>query len=73
MRIILPISLIVMGVLLITGSIWLTWYFFEYESDNAGALFGMTVMPVSVGIGAILTIVGIILGIVRLTNRKKRT
>jgi hypothetical protein len=73
MRIILPISLIVMGVLLITGSIWLTWYFFEYESDNAGALFGMTVMPVSVGIGAILTIVGIVLGIVRLTNRKKRT
>ncbi len=72
MRIILPMFLIVLGVLLIAGSIWFTWYFFEYESDNAGALFGMTVMPVSVGTGAILAIVGIVLGVVRLINRKKQ-
>ena len=72
MRIALPISLIVTGLLLIGGSIWFTWYFFEYESDNAGALFGMTVMPASIGIGAILAIIGIVMGIVRLINRTKQ-
>ena len=71
MRIALPISLVVTGLLLIVGSIWLTWYFFEYESDNAGALFGMTVMPLSVGIGSILTIIGIVVAVVRFANRKK--
>ncbi|MCR6658738.1 MAG: hypothetical protein NVV72_05100 [Asticcacaulis sp.] len=71
MRVALPISLIMLGLLLIGGSIWLTWYFFEYESDNAGALFGMTVMPVSVGIGSILTITGIVMALVRFVNRKK--
>ena len=71
MRIALPISLIVAGLLLIGGSILVTWYFFEYESDNAGALFGMTVMPLSVGIGGILTIIGIVVAVVRFANRKK--
>ena len=71
MRIALPISLVVTGLLLIVNSIWLTWYFFEYESDNAGALFGMTVMPLSVGIGSILTIIGIVVAVVRFANRKK--
>ncbi|MFT4076773.1 MAG: hypothetical protein QM647_14710 [Asticcacaulis sp.] len=71
MRMGLPLRLIIAGILLIAGSIGLMMYFFEYESDNGGALFGVTVVPVAVGLGAILVIVGIVVGIIRLTNRKK--
>jgi len=73
MRLVVPLILIVAGILLIAGGLGLTWYFFEYESDNAGALFGMTIMPISVGLGVILAIVGIAMVIVRLLNRKQRT
>jgi len=71
MRIALPISLVVTGLLLIVGSIGLMMYFFEYQGDNAGALFGVTVVPVAVGIGSILTIIGIVVAVVRFANRKK--
>ncbi|MGN6365874.1 hypothetical protein [Asticcacaulis taihuensis] len=71
MRIALPISLVVTGLLLIVGSIWLTWYFFEYQGDNAGAWFGVTVVPVAVGVGAILSLAGIVVAVVRFANWKK--
>jgi uncharacterized membrane protein len=73
MRLVVPLILIVAGILLIAGGLGITWCFFEYESDNAGALFGMTIMPISVGLGVILAIVGIAMVIVRLLNRKQRT
>ena len=71
MRIALPISLVVTGLLLIVGSIGLMMYFFEYQGDNAGALFGVTVVPVAVGVGAILSLAGIVVAVVRFANRKK--
>lgn len=71
MRIALPFSLIMLGLLLIGGSIGLMLYFFEYQGDNAGALFGVTVVPVTVGMGAILSLVGIVMAVVRFANRKK--
>ena len=71
MRLGLPISLIVAGISLIAGSIGLMMYFFKYGSDNGGALFGVTVVPVAVGIGAVLILVGLVQALVRMLNRKK--
>lgn len=67
----LPLGLIAAGIGLIAGSIGLMMYFFEYESDNAGALFGVTVVPVAVGLGAILILVGIVMVLIRFIDRKK--
>ena len=71
MRVILPLGLVIAGFLLIGGSIWIAWYLFEYESDNAGALFGVTVLPIVVGLGAILMLVGMVIALIRFIDLKK--
>ncbi len=69
----LPLIVMAIGGLLIGGSFGLTMYFFAYESDNAGALFGITVMPVCVGIGILLITIGLILALAHwIENRKGR-
>jgi hypothetical protein len=70
MRIFLPLGLIVFGALLIAGSIGLMMYFFEHESDNAGALFGVPVVPIAVGLGAILILVGMVVALIRFIERR---
>jgi hypothetical protein len=68
----LPLGLIMAGIGMSAGSIGLMMYFFEYESDNGGALFGVTVVPVAVGLGVILVFAGIVVAFIRFMNGQKK-